>query len=189
VENKRVAGGKVVQRHVLYLGEINDSQREGWRKSIEVFEDGAPRPRTVALFPEERIAPTADQSIVRIRLDALALHRPRQWGACWLACELYEQLGLDRFWAARLPPSRKGTHWDLILQALCAYRLIAPGSEWRFHRQWYERSAMADLLGSDFRLAEIHRLYEVHDHLLAHKAALFSHLQERWRDLFNAKFD
>jgi transposase len=189
VENKRVAGGKVVQRHVLYLGEINDSQREGWRKSIEVFEDGEPRPRTVALFPEERIAPTADQSIVRLRLDALALHRPRQWGACWLACELYEQLGLDRFWAGRLPPSRKGTRWDLILQALCAYRLIAPGSEWRFHRQWYERSAMADLLGSDFRLAEIHGLYEVHDQLLAHKAALFGHLQERWRDLFNAKFE
>jgi len=88
-----------------------------------------------------------------------------------------------------LPPSRKGTRWDLILQALCAYRLIDPGSEWRFHRQWYAQSAMADLLGSDFRLAECHRLYEVHDHLLAHKAALFSHLQERWRDLFNAKFE
>jgi hypothetical protein len=189
VENKRVAGGRVVQRQVLYLGEINDSQRESWRKTIEVFEDGAAQPRTVALFPEERIAPTEDGSIVRLRLDALALRRPRQWGACWLACELYEQLGLERFWAERLPPSRKGTRWDLILQALCVYRLIAPGSEWRFHRQWYERSAMADLLGSDFRLAEIHRLYEVHDHLLAHKAALFAHLQERWRDLFNAQFE
>jgi hypothetical protein len=28
VENRRCAGGKVVQRPVLYLGEINDSQRE-----------------------------------------------------------------------------------------------------------------------------------------------------------------
>ena len=33
----------------------------------------------------------------------MELHRPRQWGACWLACQLYEQLGLDRFWAERLP--------------------------------------------------------------------------------------
>jgi hypothetical protein len=189
VENKRVAGGKVVQRHVLYLGEINDSQRESWRKTIEIFEDGRPHPRTVALFPQERIAPAPQESIVRIRLDGLELHRSRQWGACWLACELYEQLGLDRFWAGRLPPNRKGTRWDLVLQALCAYRLIDPGSEWRFHRQWFEQSAMADLLGSDFRLAEGHRIYEVHDHLLAHKAALFSHLQERWRDLFNAKFE
>ena len=189
VENKRVARGKIVQRHVLYLGEINDSQREAWRKTIEIFEDGKGHPRTVALFPHERIAPTPEENIVRIRLDSLELHRPRQWGACWMACQLYEQLDLDEFWAERLPPSRKGTRWDLILQALCAYRLIDPGSEWRFHRQWFEQSAMADLLGSDFSLAESHRIYEVHDYLLAHKQALFSHLQQRWRDLFNAKFE
>ena len=55
VENKRVAGGRVVQRHALYLGEINDGQQEAWRKTIEIFEEGQARPRTVALFPEERI--------------------------------------------------------------------------------------------------------------------------------------
>ena len=48
---------------------------------------------------------------------------------------------------------------------------------------------MADLLGSDFRLAESHRLYDCHDLLLKHKEALFTHLSERWKDLFNAKFD
>jgi hypothetical protein len=41
VENKRVADGRVVQRHVLYLGEINDTQQLAWRKSIEVFDEGA----------------------------------------------------------------------------------------------------------------------------------------------------
>ena len=70
-----------------------------------------------------------------------------------------------------------------------AYRLIAPGSEWRLHRQWFERSALADLLGADFGLAEIHKLYACHDHLLAHKQALFDHLVVRWRDLFNASFE
>ena len=54
VENQRVAGGQVVQRQVLYLGEINDSQREVWRKSIEVFEDGRSAPRMVALFAEDQ---------------------------------------------------------------------------------------------------------------------------------------
>ena len=53
----------------------------------------------------------------------------------WLACHLYEQLELDTFFAACLPPSRKGTRWDLVLQTLCIYRLIDPGSEWRLHRQ------------------------------------------------------
>ena len=55
VENRRGASGRVVQRYALYLGEINDSQREAWRKTIEVFEEGQARPRTVALFPEDRI--------------------------------------------------------------------------------------------------------------------------------------
>jgi hypothetical protein len=110
VENKRVSGGHVVQRHVLYLGEINSSQELGWRKSIKVLEDGADRPRTLALFPEDRCEGVLpDASIVRLKLSQLRLSRPRQWGAYWLALKLYEELPLDRFWAERLAPSRKGT--------------------------------------------------------------------------------
>ena len=190
VENKRCAGGKIVQRHVLYLGEINDQQQAAWQKSIEIFEQGQKTPRTVALFPEDRLVEIDDQQIIHIKLSELQLRRPRQWGACWLACLLYEELQLDGFWAQRLKPSRKGTRWDLVLQTLCAYRLIDPGSEWRLHRQWFESSAMADLLGADFaQLAESHKLYECHDLILEHKTALFDHLTERWKDLFNAKFD
>ena len=189
VENRRVASGRVVQRHALYLGEINDTQQEAWRKTIEIFEEGQARPRTVALFPEDRIGPVADEQIVRIRLKELSLHRPRQWGGCWLAVRLWEQLGLERFWAERLPPSRKGTRWDWVLQILVAYRLLDPGSEWRLYRHWFEHSAMADLLGVDQELAEIHKLYECHERLLAHKEPLFTHLTQRWKDLFNARLE
>ena len=189
VENRRVASGRVVQRHALYLGEINDSQQEAWRKTIEIFEEGKTRPRTIALFPEDRIDPVNDADIVRIRLSQLSLHRPRQWGACWLATQLWEQLGLDRFWAERLPPSRKGTRWDWVLQILVAYRLVDPGSEWRLYRHWFEHSAMADLLGADQELAEIHKLYECHERLLEHKPDLLKHLTGRWKDLFNARFE
>ncbi len=189
VENKRVATGKVVQRHVLYLGEINSSQQEAWRKTIEIFEEGQVKSKTVALFPEDRAAEISSHEIVRIRLNDLQLRRPRQWGACWLATELYEKLELDRFWAEKLPPSRKGTRWDLVLQTLVTYRLLDPGSEWKLHRQWFEATAMADLLGEDFALAESHKLYECLDLLLPHKQALFDHLSGRWKDLFNAKFD
>jgi transposase len=189
VENRRVAGGRVVQRHALYLGEINDSQQEAWRKTIEIFEEGQTRARTVALFPAERIGVVADADIVRIRLSQLSLHRPRQWGGCWLVCQLWEQLGLDEFWAQRLPPSRKGTRWDWVLQVLVAYRLLDPGSEWRLYRHWFDHSAMADLLGADGELAEIHKLYECHERLLEHKRELFTHLTGRWKDLFNTQFE
>ena len=134
VESRRVPRGSAVQRPVLYLGEINDSQREAWRKTIEVFEDGVPAPRTIALFPEDRLPPVPDDAVVQIRLQELTVQRPRQWGACWLACHLWMELGLNAFWAAHLEPSRKGTRWDLILAALTASRLLDPGSEWRFHR-------------------------------------------------------
>src|SRR5271157_5282279 len=190
VENKRLDGGRVVQRHVLYLGEINSSQAEVWRKAVAVFDTDAGGPRTLALFAEDRCEVAVDDaSVVRLRLSEMRLHRPRQWGACWLAGLLWHELQLDRFWAERLPASRKRTRWDHVLQVLVAYRLIEPGSEWRLHREWFGASAMADLLGSDFGVAEAHKLYACHDLLLAHKDALFSHLTERWRDLFNADFE
>lgn len=189
VENRRTRGGRVVQRHALYLGEINDRQQEAWRKTIEIFEEGQARPRTVALFPEERLGAVADPEVVRIRLSQLSLHRPRQWGGCWLAAQLWEQLGLDRFWAARLPAGRKGTRWDQVLQVLVSYRLLDPGSEWRLSRHWFEHSAMADLLGADLELADLHKLYECHERLLEHKRDLFTHLRGRWQDLFNARFE
>src|SRR5208283_2508989 len=190
VENKRLDDGRVVQRHVFYLGEINSSQAAAWRRAIEVFDTDTGAPRTLALFPEDRCTAVAgDESMVRLRLSELRLCRPRQWGACWLAGQLWRELHLDRFWAERLLRSRKGTRWDQVLQVLVSYRLIAPGSEWKLHRDWFGKSAMADLLGADFGLAEPHKLYACHDRLLQYKQELFSHLTRRWRDMFNASFD
>src|ERR1700675_3711395 len=86
VENQRVAGGRVVQRHVLYLGEISPSQAAAWRKSVEGFDEDAGHARTLALFPEDHAAVVASaNSVVQLRLSEMRLCRPRQWGACWLA--------------------------------------------------------------------------------------------------------
>ncbi len=190
VENKRVGGGRVLQRHVLYLGEINSSQELAWRRSIEVMDEATQGVRTLALFAEDRCEGVIpDESIVRLKLAQLRLERPRQWGACWLTLKLWQRLGLDAFWGERLAPSRKGTRFDQVLFVLVAYRLLSPGSEWRLHRHWFERSALADLLGADAALADIHTLYACHDRLLEHKEAVFDHLVNRWRDLFNARFD
>src|SRR5204863_4744362 len=190
VESRRCARGRVVQRQVLYLGEINDSQRAGWCDLIEAFDEEGHRHTQLALFPADEPVPAHAQAHgVQVRLDAMTLHRPRQWGACWLACQLYNQLELDRFWVRRLPASREGTCWSHILQTLVCYRLIDPGSEWRLHRQWFEQSAIADLLGPDYALPAKNSLYRCLDKLLTHKAALFTHLRERWKDLFAARFE
>ena len=111
VESRRV-GGSVVQRHVLYLGEINDSQRTAWQKSIEVFDEQECQSRQCRLFPEDQIPLTTDASVVQVRLSQLQLSCPRTWGACWLGDQLWHELQLDVFFASRLGCSRKGTNWE-----------------------------------------------------------------------------
>jgi hypothetical protein len=190
VENKRLADGRIAQRHVLYLGEISESQALAWRQSIEVLEEGQAKPRLLSLFDADHCeTQSQDQSVGGVWLKELRLWRPRQWGACWLVVKLWRELELDRFWAERLGISRKGTRWEDVLLVLVAYRLIAPGSEWRLHRQWFGQSALGDLLGADSSLADPHKLYDCHDLLLEHKQALFDHLVGRWRDLFNLSFE
>jgi transposase len=179
-----------VQRHLLYLGEINDSQKAAWTKVTEVFDPVEGQTRPLALYPAERAVPEhASEYGVQVRLSEFALRRPRQWGACWIGCRLWAQLQLDEFWRERLPDSREGTCWRQVLATLTIYRLVDPGSEWRLHRHWFENSAMADLLEADFALAQKDNLYRCLDKLLAHRAALFGHLRQRWQDLFGVKFE
>ena len=186
VENRRLSNGRIAQRQVLYLGEINASQREAWRKTIEVQDEG--KRRQVALFPAGSMPADAVDAI-GVRLSELRVERPRQWGACWLALELWRQLDLDSFWQSRLVPSRQGTPWLKVLKTLVAYRLIDPGSEWRLHRQWFDASALAQLLDTDFAVAQKNTLYRCLDRLVAHKDELFKFLRRRWGELFGAQFD
>ena len=189
-EKVRTARGSWVQRHMLYLGEINDSQRASWTKVIEVFDTTRQETTELALYPAERSVPAhATDYGVQVKLNEFVLRRPRQWGACWVASRLWEQLHLEEFWKERLPDSREGTNWRHVLQTLVSYRLIDPGSEWRLHRHWYRNSAMADLLEEDFGLAEKDNLYRCLDKLLPHREALFQHLRRRWEGLFQVKFE
>ncbi len=135
------------------------------------------------------VAATALAPTVSLRLDAYRLLRPRQYGACWLACELCRELELDAFWNKHIPASRQGTDWEKVLTVSVAYRLIDPGSQWRCHRLWYDRSAMGDLLGEGFTWGGKDQLYRVLDRLLNHCKALFIHLQGRWKDLFAAQLE
>ena len=187
VENVRVRGGRVVQRQVLYLGEINDSQRAAWCRSIAVLDETAGA-RQLALFPADRAAPALDCEVVQIRVTDVQVRDPRQWGACWLALTVWDRLELDRFWGPRLPPSRQGTRWLDVLKVQVCYRLIDPGSDWRLHRHWYHHSALRDLLGTDRVLAS-NTLYRCLDKLVVHKRAFFSFLRARWTTLFDARFD
>jgi transposase len=189
VESRRLQSGKVAQRQVLYLGEINDSQQAAWRKTLEVFDEGQKRYTSLSLFPEDRPVPADAIDSVQVKLSEMKLERARPYGNCWLGCELWRQLHLDRFWSGKLPRGREAVAWPQVLELLVVNRLIDPGSEFRLHRQWFDQSAMDVLLGQDFAVAEKDRLYRCLDRVLEHKQDLFVHLQQRWKDLFDAEFD
>jgi hypothetical protein len=189
VENHRVSKTRVVQKHVLYLGEINDSQQEAWWRAIEILENGRERPRTIALFPEDRKVQSRNHDVIRVHVNRMRLERPRQWGACWLALHLWEQLQLDNYWAGILRPSRQGTRWLNVLKTLVCNRLIRPGSEWRLHRQWYGNSAMGDLLGEQSDVISYQTLYRCLDKLTKHKDGMFCFLKQRWQDMLNVGFE
>jgi len=186
VRNRR---GDWVQRPILYLGEINDSQKAAWIKTIEVFDTDRHAFSQLALFPAQREVPACVAAGVQVRLSEFRLQRPRQWGACWVGCRLWQQLNLDSFWSERLAASREGTDWKGLLQVLTLYRLLDPGSEWRLHRQWWASTALDELLGLHLPVLDKDSLYRTLDKLLAHRPALFQHLRARWQDLFGVKFD
>jgi transposase len=189
VENRRCADGRVVQRHVLYLGKLTPAQELSWEKTAAQLED---KPRVGEPLPglaTERELQSKEASAIAVHLKQFRIERPRQWGACWVALTVWNVLKLSEFWSSRLPPSREGTRWLNVLITLVIYRLIDPGSEWRLHRQWYEQSALGDLLGEDFGLAAKDNLYRCLDRLVKHREELFKYLRGRWQDEFGAKFD
>lgn len=189
VENRRLSSGKTAQRTVLYLGEVNDKQESSWRKTLEVFDEGRQSSGNLSLFPEDREIPVDAVDALQVKLSGLELRRPRAFGNCWLACQTWRQLELDHFWQQRLPDGREAVSWEKVLQLLVVNRLIDPGSELRVHRHWFLHSAMDELLGVDFAVAEKDRLYRCLDRLLDHKQDLFVWLRQRWVDLFQADFE
>jgi len=189
VENHRLPDGKTIQRTVLYLGEINDQQQAAWRRTLDVFIEDEERYATISLFPDDRELPADALDSVQVKLSGLELRRPRVFGNCWLACELWHQLGLDEFWQQHLPEARAAVSWEKVLRLLVVNRLLDPGSEFHVHRQWFVDSAMDELLETDFAVAEKDRLYRCLDRILEHKRDLFIWLKLKWADLFHADFE
>ena len=80
VESRRLRSGKVAQRQVLYLGEINDSQQAAWRRTLEVFDEGQQRYTPLSLFPEDRPVPADAIDSVQVKLSEMKLERAGKRG-------------------------------------------------------------------------------------------------------------
>ncbi len=190
MEKRCIGDGRWVTRQVAYLGEISNQQEDSWRRALKVFDPQRGQSEVMTLFARPEVVPANELRSLAIELDKMALRRPRDYGDCWLGCELWKQLELDRFWAHRLAAEGRGdVPWERVLTLLVINRLIDPGSEFRLHRKWFDHSAMDELLGVDAAAASKDRLYRCLDRILEYRTDLFKHLEARWKDLFNASFD
>ena len=169
----------------------DSSQEAAWRRTLAAFDEERQERCTLSLFADDQEAAPSSVDNVGVRLSEMELRRARSFGDCWLGCELWRQLGLEQFWRQRREEKvrRETVDWEKVLRLLVVNRLIDPGSEFRVHRQWFDRSAMGELLGEDFAVAEKNRLYRCLDRILEHKQELFAHLRQRWADLLGAEFD
>jgi transposase len=190
-ESLRVSRKRVLQRQVLHLGELNTTQLERWQRTIEVVEEDGRR-HQMRLFSDrdrELRAAAAPEEVAEVSLSSLVVRRPRQFGACWVGCKLWEELELAEFWHKALGEEAGAVPWEKVVELLAVNRLIAPRSELSIHEKWFPQTAMAALLDSEERVAEKDRLYRALDRIVEHKEALEKHLAQRWKDLFGVSFD
>jgi transposase len=176
------------QRTLCYLGELNTSAQARWQKTIAVFNEQG-ESRQLKLFPSEVEPPEDDPDVARVLLKKVRLERPRQFGNCFLALELWQRLGLDEFWQAQLDKEAVEVPWSRVAAVLAINRLCAPGSELAIEERWYPTTALDDLLQIPPASVNDSRLYRCLDRLIPHKTELERHLRERYGELFGAEFD
>ena len=178
------------QRTLCYLGELNTSAQARWQKSIAVFNEQG-ESRQLKLFPSEVEPPENDPNVARVLLNKVRLERPRQFGNCFLALQLWQRLGLDEFWQAQLDLDKEAVEvpWSRVAAVLAINRLCAPGSELAIEERWYPTTALDDLLQIPQASLNDSRLYRCLDRLIPHKTELERHLRGRYGELFGAEFD
>ena len=171
-ESLRVSGRRVIQRRVLSLGELNTSQRERWQRSIEVVQQEGERRQCRLFTDREGAAPPDAPDVCEVILSSLSVRHPRQFGACWLGSRLWQELGLDAFFAEALQDRRGPVEWAKVIELLAVNRLCDPQSELGVHQRWFGTTAMDTILGTEEAVAAKDRLYRALDKALEHKEAL-----------------
>lgn len=166
------------QRVVAWLGAMDEQGRMGVKRCA-----AAQGSEQAGLFEE------GEAEWVEVDLKRVQVERTRRFGGPWLGRVLLRQLELDRILGERLSGGREQIPWPLMAMVLVLGRLCDPSSELRLAEQFYEHSALPDLLGVPAEKVNEDRLYRALDALLPHKPALEKHLRQKLGELFALDYD
>jgi transposase len=174
-------GSKVRQEIVAYLGTLASS-------GIARAKDLARRLGMKADQPDLFDPPLAEE-ILPIRIKGIGLERARQFGNVYVGMKLWEMAGFDTFFSAQLAEGQEDIPWATTAMISTIARLCNPSSELHIAESWIGKTALCDLLLLNETQINEDRLYRVLDKLLPCKDALQAHLKERWRNLFDVRYD
>lgn len=194
VESVRTATGPR-QHTVATLGKLpglDESVRAGWEQ-VEQLLDGQPRPHQLPLREQTAgpsptsCLPPSDWRMVDVR--DVRVERVREFGEVYLALALWRRLGLHTLLRELIEPGRQEVHGEIMACVLTVARFCAQPSELGVAQRWYQRTALADLLGVGWEKINDDRLYRGLDVLHAHKEKLCQHLLARYQSWFGVRFE
>jgi transposase len=180
------------QRVVATLGKLDEEQtRSGWEDVDELL---AGRQSIKARQMELGEEGTKSGSQIpsrweKVDVAAVSVERVRDFGEVYLALALWRRLGLDQLLGELMESGREAVEWPTVASVLVAARFCAQHSELGIAEQWYEKTALEDLLGVEKERINDDRLYRGLDALGRQKEKLCAHLIERYRDWFGVRME
>jgi len=115
------------QRVVAYLGQLDEPDREGVKRTAE----GKRGARQKRFFDDLR------PSWVEVDVKRVRVENRRDFGGPWLGLQLVEQLGLKEFFQGVMPAGQEDIPWSLMALVLVLCRLCRPSSELHIAEHFY----------------------------------------------------
>jgi transposase len=184
------------QRIVATLGKLDHAEAAagaGWDE-LEALLEGRkrpPRPPQQLTFGDATAAaPLAEPPRwEQVDLRGVRVEGARDFGEVYLGLALWRRLKLHTLLEELIEPGEEELPWPVVASILTIARFCAQPSELGIAEHWYQRTALADLLGARWEKINPDRLYRGLDVLRAHKEKLCTHLMERYRDWFGVRFE
>lgn len=176
------------QQIVAHLGKLDKKEQHdirGWA-DLDALLEGRPVERQAALDE-----PTSQDDALwkRVNIKGVRVERSRQFGRVYLGLALWRRLGMHKLLRELIPEGREWIEWEQVACILTLGRFCAQGSELAMAENWYESTALDDLLSVKPDLVNESRLYRGLDQLHDQKDELCKHLQGRWQDWFGVGFE
>ncbi|MGH7325950.1 MAG: IS1634 family transposase [Candidatus Rokuibacteriota bacterium] len=181
-------------RTICSLGTLAPAPAEEWRGLAQKL--GAALSGQITLVPDPavdalaararpphrppRLAPAAGDEVIAVRVDQVQLEDVREAGPVHVGHQMWQALTVDTILTTAGLPARA----RMLAEVMTLNRLVSPASEHAMP-DWIRRTALGDILQTDFAALADDALYRTLDRLHPQRAAIEQALAARERTLFN----